>query len=315
MVKVFISYRRDDSADFAGRIFDRLEREFRREELFLDVDRIPAGEDFGHILECGVAECDVLLALIGPGWFGADDLKSGRSRLHDADDVVRSEIETALQGGIAVIPVLLKGARMPRPEQLPETLRALVNRHGCDVGEASFRADMDVLVRALRGIDASKGEEPVNASPAKRMGGDGGVHVEPKIVHGAPNGRFRPGAGRTEWFKDHKYGLVLGACKLLPKAPIGVQKPRQNSGSGLQFFPIKSAGTAPNPADVEDGLDQVGNLESAVEPMPTFTSVNPAPCRVGPPHLGFYRSGSRQSNQKRRLSADVTVPVAHRYND
>src|SRR5690242_18919033 len=57
-------------------------------------------------------------------------------------------------------------------------------------------------------------------------------------------------------------------------------------------------GTAPNLTDVEDGLDQVGNLESAVEPMPTFTSVNPAPCRVGPPHLGFYRSSSSQSNQK-----------------
>jgi len=45
-------------------------------------------------------------------------------------------------------------------------------------------------------------------------------------------------------------------------------------------------GTTPNPADVEDGLDQVGNLEPALEPMPTFTSVNPAPCRVGSPHLG-----------------------------
>src|SRR5262245_13921898 len=59
-------------------------------------------------------------------------------------------------------------------------------------------------------------------------------------------------------------------------------------------------GATPNPADVEDGLDQVGNLESAVEPMPTFTSVNPAPCRVGPPHSGFYRSRPSQGNQKCR---------------
>src|SRR5262245_3240796 len=65
-------------------------------------------------------------------------------------------------------------------------------------------------------------------------------------------------------------------------------------------------GTAPNPADVEDGLDQVGNLESAVEPMPTFTSVNPAPCRVGPPHSRFYRSRSSQGNQNWRLRPPCT---------
>src|SRR5262245_24946654 len=64
-------------------------------------------------------------------------------------------------------------------------------------------------------------------------------------------------------------------------------------------------GATPNPADVEDGLDQVGNLESAVEPMPTFTSVNPAPCRVGPPHSGFYRSRPSQGNQNWRLRAAV----------
>ena len=69
-------------------------------------------------------------------------------------------------------------------------------------------------------------------------------------------------------------------------------------------------GTTPNPADVEDGLDQVGNLESALEPMPTFTSVNPAPCRVGSPHAGFYRSTSNQANQNRHLSGDVQRSVA-----
>jgi len=66
-------------------------------------------------------------------------------------------------------------------------------------------------------------------------------------------------------------------------------------------------GATPNPADVEDGLDQVGNLESAVEPMPTFTSVNPAPCRVGPPHSGFYRSRPSQGNQKCRREPPCTI--------
>jgi|SoiMethySBSTD1v2_1073268.scaffolds.fasta_scaffold215500_1 hypothetical protein len=69
-------------------------------------------------------------------------------------------------------------------------------------------------------------------------------------------------------------------------------------------------GTTPNPADVEDGLDQVGNLESALEPMPTFTSVNPAPCWVGSPRSGFYRSKSNQANQKRHANTDLQRSVA-----
>ena len=69
-------------------------------------------------------------------------------------------------------------------------------------------------------------------------------------------------------------------------------------------------GTAPNLTDVEDGLDQVGNLESAVEPMPTFTSVNPAPCRVGPPHSGFYRSSPSQAI-KSCASARMLQPLLH----
>jgi hypothetical protein len=84
--------------------------------------------------------------------------------------------------------------------------------------------------------------------------------------------------------------LRLGACKLLPKvlpkSQAGSQNYPQNCGPNGEDFTRKSAGTTPNPADVEDGLDQVGNLESALEPMPTFTSVNPAPCWVGSPHPG-----------------------------
>jgi hypothetical protein len=66
-------------------------------------------------------------------------------------------------------------------------------------------------------------------------------------------------------------------------------------------------GTAPNLTDVEDGLDQVGNLESAVEPMPTFTSVNPAPCRVGPPTSVFIGAAQAKANKKWRLSAHAAA--------
>jgi hypothetical protein len=94
--RVFISYRRDDSEVFAGRVYDRLEREFGREALFMDVDAIPLGLNFAKILRDEVAKCDVLLAVIGPNWLDARD-EHGNRRLDDPNDFPRIEIATALQ--------------------------------------------------------------------------------------------------------------------------------------------------------------------------------------------------------------------------
>ena len=122
---IFIGYRRSEDAGFAGRLFDRLERTFRRKALFMDVDSIAPGQDFVSILEARVAECDVLLALIGRGWLTATD-EAGRRRLDNAEDFVRIEIATALTQAKRVIPVLIDDVPMPRSEDLPEVLKPLV---------------------------------------------------------------------------------------------------------------------------------------------------------------------------------------------
>src|SRR5262245_52485603 len=93
--KVFISYRRDDSAGHAGRLHDRLEREFDRNLLFMDVDKIPLGADFIDVINGEVAKCDVLLAIIGPNWIEAED-DNGNRRLDNEQDFVRLEIRAAL---------------------------------------------------------------------------------------------------------------------------------------------------------------------------------------------------------------------------
>jgi len=147
--KVFISYRRDDSAAHAGRINDRLERELGRDSLFTDVDAIPLGLDFVEILSARVAECEVLLAIIGPNWLEAHD-EDGNRRLDDEHDFVRIEIGAALQRNIPVIPILLEGTRVPKATRLPDNLKPLARRNGLDVRHASFHADMDKLIRALR---------------------------------------------------------------------------------------------------------------------------------------------------------------------
>src|SRR5262245_47821980 len=109
---IFISYRRDDSAGHAGRVMDRLEQEFGRDYLFMDVDSIPLGTDFVRILREEVAKCTVLLAVIGPRWSEVRD-EDGTPRLNNPNDFVRIEIAAALQRNISVIPILLDGAKIP----------------------------------------------------------------------------------------------------------------------------------------------------------------------------------------------------------
>src|SRR5262245_57051368 len=148
--KVFISYRRDDSAGHAGRVHDRLEKEFGRDLLFMDVDSVALGVNFVKVLSEEVAKCDVLLAVIGPNWLNARD-EDGNRRLDNPHDFVRIEIGAALQRNIPVIPILLDGAKVPKPSQLPKELEELSLRNGLDVRHVSFHNDIDKLVRSLQG--------------------------------------------------------------------------------------------------------------------------------------------------------------------
>ena len=118
---VFISYRREDAAGFAGRIYDRLIQTLGRESVFIDVDNIPAGLDFVDVLSERVGRCDALIAVIGRNWLAAAD-RDNRRRLDDPNDFVRIEIGSALERSVPVIPVLVDGAAMPNADDLPDGL-------------------------------------------------------------------------------------------------------------------------------------------------------------------------------------------------
>ncbi len=147
--KIFINYRRGDDPGHTGRLFDRLQDVFEPAQLFLDVDNIAPGLDFGRVLNERVAECDVLLAIIGKGWIDARNA-AGLRRLDDPDDFVRIEIASALNLGKRVIPVLVGEAQMPRPDELPEVLRPLARRNAVRLTHERFRADTQGLVKALQ---------------------------------------------------------------------------------------------------------------------------------------------------------------------
>ena len=146
---IFVSYRRADSADVAGRIYDRLIARFGQSEVFKDVDSIPLGVDFKEYLDNIVSRCKVLLVVIGDKWLGATD-STGQIRLNDPRDFVRIEIEAALMRDIPVIPLLVQGASMPPEEKLPPGLRKLIFRNGIPIRpDPDFHRDMDRLIAAI----------------------------------------------------------------------------------------------------------------------------------------------------------------------
>ncbi|WP_291201641.1 SUMF1/EgtB/PvdO family nonheme iron enzyme [Hyphomonas sp.] len=151
MAKIFISYRRED-AQYQADHLHRLMQPWvanPREDIFIDVDNIPLGVDFEQHLKGKVAQCDILLAVIGGNWLNCQDAKTGQRRLDDPADFVRIEISTALERGIPVVPVLLDGAPVPSADHLPENLKLLSKRNGTPVNRLSFEADVERLMEGL----------------------------------------------------------------------------------------------------------------------------------------------------------------------
>jgi len=131
-----------------GRIRDRLAQHYGEDSIFMDIDNIPFGMDFRKNIAEALAKNDLLLAVIGPEWLGT--APSGLGRIHDPDDPVRIEVETALQRGIPTIPVLVGGADMPKADDLPDTLKSLTFHNAAEVDSGrDFHAHMDRLIRSM----------------------------------------------------------------------------------------------------------------------------------------------------------------------
>ena len=147
---IFISYRRADSEDICGRIYDRLTQEFSKENVFKDTENIPPGVDFRFELERAVRSCNVMLVIIGQNWSKGEN----RTRLNHADDFVRFEIETALGRDIPVIPVFVqKRTKMPLKSHLPISLHDLIYRNAREARpDPDFHKDMSRLTAEIKAI-------------------------------------------------------------------------------------------------------------------------------------------------------------------
>jgi hypothetical protein len=182
---IFLNYRRSDSEGESRRLFEDLTSHFGSEAVFMDVAAIEPGRDFRKAIDKSVSSCSVLLAVIGREWLETKDDAGGR-RLDDPNDFVRIELASALRRDIPVVPVLVRGAMMPRVDQLPDDLKELAYRNAVELTYARWKSDVQALAQALRnyldvpGLGPSAatcayGEkqtpDPVEALPANQAAG------------------------------------------------------------------------------------------------------------------------------------------------
>jgi hypothetical protein len=166
MAEIFLSYRRQDSQSATGRLADDLEARFGDERVFRDRE-IAAGDDFVEAIRRSVESSTVVLVVVGPHWLGAAD-PQGRRRLDDPGDFVRLEIELALAAGVAVVPVLVEGAKMPSEGELPTSIAAFARCQAVELSDQRWRFDVEALIGSLQtrfGIDIASADSIGAARP------------------------------------------------------------------------------------------------------------------------------------------------------
>lgn len=206
--RIFINYRREETAYAAGWLFAQLTEHFGKDQVFKDVDSIQLGDDFVEVVAAAVGSCDVLLSLIGDQWLTVTG-EDGRRRLDDPGDYVRLEIEAALTRGIRVIPILVEGARMPLAEELPASLASLVRRQALELSPSRFEYDIGrllrVLDRTLAGIRSAPAAGPAAAAGA--VPGEQGTGVDHgNVPAGTPESVSSPTAPPVGHFAQDRAG-------------------------------------------------------------------------------------------------------------
>jgi hypothetical protein len=179
--KVFISYRREDTAAAAGRVYDRLSRLLSKPNVFFDVSTIGGGEDFAQKIASEIGKSDAALVFIGDKWLEHGP-SGGAPRLSEPDDYVRAEVRAALLRPVLVVPVLVGGARMPRPEQLPEDIRAVATKNALPLRHESFDDDTENIVATVLGLSATERAWEERSLGTRIATAVGGAIVGPVLV-------------------------------------------------------------------------------------------------------------------------------------
>ena len=166
MAGIFISYRRQDAAPYAGRLRGDLAQRYGDENVFLDIADLTPGASWSQRLHEAVDACDLMLVVIGPRWLQAADAE-GLRRIDSPQDFIRSEIATALRLDKRVVPVLVGGAHMPASGELPDEIVGLARRQAGELSDARWDDD---LARMFEWLDRLVVGARPSARPAARPG-------------------------------------------------------------------------------------------------------------------------------------------------
>jgi hypothetical protein len=150
MPGVFLSYRRNDSGGWAGRLRDHLVLRYGEDRVWQDVEDLTVGSDYLPQILDNIAAADAVLIVIGPHWL--ETARDGKARLANPKDVLRTEIVHALKKTSGVIPVLVGGASMPEPKDLPRPVAPLVKRNGIAIIDADWNRSMQLLFEKLQDL-------------------------------------------------------------------------------------------------------------------------------------------------------------------
>jgi len=153
-ISVFISYRRDDSEDITGRLYDSLSNHMDKDKLFMDLYKIHGGADFPEQLRNSIASAQAMTVVIGPKWLTI--MHEGSPRIQDPNDFVHQEVAQGLQSGIRVFPILVGGATMPSDADLPAALKKLAILHTDEISNARWYDDVNRLVKELEAVEHKK---------------------------------------------------------------------------------------------------------------------------------------------------------------
>lgn len=174
-LRVFVSYRREDTAADARLLYDRLASRLGAENVFLDVVNLQPGMKWLEEIKSQGASCGVFIVLIGPKWRSTMTERSHSRFAEPMEDVIKHEIEFALSrgAGVHVVPVLVRDASMPKTEELPRSIRALSAMQAVELRYERFDQDVDDLIVALREIprgvaSASAGAAEPSPPPARK---------------------------------------------------------------------------------------------------------------------------------------------------
>ena len=233
---IFISYRRDDSAGYAGRLYDRLAAHFGAGRVFMDVEGIEPGLDFVDAIEEAVSSCRVLIAVIGDEWTSSVDA-AGRRRLDDPNDFIRLETGAALKRGIRVVPVLVGGALMPLATELPEELKALTRRQAIEINHKQWEASTGELIRTLEGILKTS---PAAAAASKQPSAD------PNAANIGTSAASMAGNAAATHGNSRRWTLpVVVAAVALVAAGLWMIPGDRNTGADAEKKPVGKAVEAP----------------------------------------------------------------------